>query len=57
MTCDLCGNSAACLQKEFEGRELDICEDCWCPLAENAGDKGQTREILDGLDEYEERAV
>jgi hypothetical protein len=57
MTCDLCGNAAACLQKEFEGRELDICEVCWCPLADNAGDQARLREILDGLEEYEETTV
>jgi ribosome-binding protein aMBF1 (putative translation factor) len=57
MTCDLCGNAAACLQKEFEGRELDICEVCWCPLAENLVEKRRAQAMLDDLEEYEETTI
>jgi hypothetical protein len=57
MTCDLCGNAAACLQKEFEGRELDICEVCWCPLAENLAEKRRAQPAPGDLEEYEETTI
>jgi len=28
------------LQKEIEGREYDICSECWAPLAERLKGKG-----------------
>jgi hypothetical protein len=39
--CDLCGESKECLQKEIEGREYDICAECWDPLAEKLKGKGR----------------
>jgi hypothetical protein len=27
--CDLCVQAKACLQKEIDGKEFDICADCW----------------------------
>ncbi len=42
-TCDLCGMAKDCLQKEIEGREYDICSDCWNPLAQKLRGKGRAR--------------
>ncbi len=46
--CDLCGESRDCLQKEIEGKEYDICSECWNPLAEKLRRKGRpiNREIV-----------
>jgi len=47
--CDLCGQAKECLQKEIDGREFDICADCWRPLEEKLKGKGRvkkTREIV-----------
>ena len=46
--CDLCGEAKECLQKEIEGREYDICADCWKPIAERLKGKGRVfrREIV-----------
>jgi ribosome-binding protein aMBF1 (putative translation factor) len=41
--CDLCGQSKECLQKEIEGKEYDICTECWTPLAEKLKGKGTTK--------------
>jgi hypothetical protein len=41
--CDLCGQARECLQKEIEGREFDICADCWRPLEEKLKGKGRVR--------------
>jgi hypothetical protein len=32
--CDLCGESKNCLQKEIEGKEYDICSECWNRFAQ-----------------------
>ena len=42
-TCDLCGKASECLQKEIDGKEYDICSECWNPLAQKL--KGKGREI------------
>ncbi len=49
MTCDLCGEAKDCLQKEIDGKEYDICSECWNPLAKKLRRKGRakTREIVD----------
>lgn len=39
--CDLCGQSKECLQKEIDGREFDICAECWRPLEEKLKGKGR----------------
>ncbi len=46
--CDLCGETKNCLQKEIEGKEYDICSECWTPLAERLKGKGRpkTRETV-----------
>jgi len=45
--CDLCGHAGECLQKEIEGREFDICADCWRPLEEKLKGKGRVRRQRD----------
>jgi ribosome-binding protein aMBF1 (putative translation factor) len=54
MRCDLCGTTAKCVQKEIEGKEFDICERCWQPLAEKLSGKGRLTETLEEMEEYEE---
>src|SRR5260370_36516618 len=47
--CDLCGEAKDCLQKEIDGKEYDICSECWNPLAEKLKGKGRaqkSREIV-----------
>jgi len=41
--CDLCGNARDCLQKEIDGKEYDICDECWNPLAQKLKGKGRTK--------------
>jgi hypothetical protein len=38
--CDWCGQPKECLQKEIDGREFDICADCWNPIEEKLKGKG-----------------
>ncbi len=39
--CDLCGEAKHCLEKEIEGREYDICAECWNALAQKLQGKGR----------------
>ena len=41
--CDLCGQSRECSLRQIEGREYDICADCWTPLAEKLKGKGRVK--------------
>ena len=41
ITCDLCGKANDCLQKEIEGKEYDICSECWELLAQKLKGKGR----------------
>ncbi len=41
--CDLCGQAKNCEQKEIEGREHDICLECWKPLEEKLKGKGRKK--------------
>ncbi len=43
MLCDFCGQAKECVQKEIDGREFDICADCWRPLEEKLKGKGRVR--------------
>jgi ribosome-binding protein aMBF1 (putative translation factor) len=43
ITCDLCGEAKDCLQKEIEGKEYDICSECWNPFAQKLRGKGRVR--------------
>jgi ribosome-binding protein aMBF1 (putative translation factor) len=50
--CDLCGEAKECLQRVIDGKEFDICADCWRPLEEKRKGKGpakKTREIVSCL--------
>jgi hypothetical protein len=40
--CDLCGQAKECSTREIEGKEYDICADCWNPLAEKLAGKGRS---------------
>src|ERR1700682_5662914 len=39
--CDLCSQAKECLQKEIDGKEYDICSQCWSALAEKLSGKGR----------------
>ncbi len=39
--CDLCGEAKRCRQREIEGKEYDVCSDCWKPIAEKLKGKGR----------------
>ena len=41
--CDWCGQAKECLQKEIDGRQFDICADCWRPIEEKLKDKGRPK--------------
>lgn len=43
ITCDLCGEAKDCLQKEIEGKEYDICAECWKPLEQKLRGKGRVK--------------
>ena len=43
ITCDLCGKAKDCLQKEIDGKEYDICTECWQPLAQKLEGKGREK--------------
>jgi hypothetical protein len=43
ISCDLCGEVKECLQKEIDGREFDICSECWRPVEEKLRGKGRVR--------------
>jgi len=42
IVCNLCDEVKDCLQKEIEGKEYDICTQCWDPLAQKLSRKGRT---------------
>jgi hypothetical protein len=39
--CDMCDQPKKCTSREIEGREYDICADCWRPLAMKLAGKGR----------------
>jgi len=41
--CDLCGEAKECSPKQIEGKEYDICSDCWTPLANKLEGKGRVK--------------
>lgn len=41
--CDLCGQAKECRQREIEGKEYDICAECWSPFTEKLKGKGRIR--------------
>jgi hypothetical protein len=46
ITCDLCGEAKDCLQKEIEGKEYDICSECWKPLKHRLRGKGRAKKEM-----------
>jgi len=47
INCDLCGKEKECSPRQIEGREYDLCAECWEPLAEKLKGKGhKTSEIV-----------
>lgn len=40
--CDMCGQKKNCRLREIEGKEYDICSDCWTPIAAKLKGKGRT---------------
>lgn len=43
ITCDLCGKAKDCSQKEIDGKEYDMCSECWQPLARKLKGKGRVK--------------
>jgi len=41
IACDLCGKEKDCLQREIDGKEYDICSECWELLAQKLMGKGR----------------
>jgi hypothetical protein len=41
--CDLSGEAKDCLQKEIEGKEYDICSECWNSFAQKLRGKGRAK--------------
>ena len=41
--CDLCGEAKQCQPKEIEGKEYDVCRDCWNPLTQKLKGKGRSK--------------
>ena len=41
--CDLCGEARDCRQKEIDGKEYDICSECWNPFAQKLRGKGRVK--------------
>ncbi len=39
--CDLCSEAKDCQQREIEGKEYDICSECWEPFAQRLKGKGR----------------
>ena len=46
ITCDLCSEVKDCSQKEIEGKEYDICSECWKPLEEKLRGKGRAKKEI-----------
>ena len=57
MYCDICAEPKECVQKEIDGKEYDICEHCWRPLADKLRGKGRLRGSFEELEEYVETTV
>lgn len=39
--CDLCGKKKNCRPRKIEGKEYDICSECWTPIAKKLKGKGR----------------
>ena len=61
-SCDLCGKAAPCVQKEIDGREFDLCSNCWDVLKEKLSGKGRPKKTVEepeesSAEEYDEIAT
>jgi hypothetical protein len=45
--CDLCGEAKECLPRHIEGKEYDICSECWSPFAQKLKGKGRKARELE----------
>ena len=43
IVCDLCGQGKTCLQININGKEYDVCNECWNPYAEKLKGKGRRK--------------
>jgi ribosome-binding protein aMBF1 (putative translation factor) len=43
IVCDLCGQARECLQKDIDGKEYDVCAECWESLAVKLKGKGRVQ--------------
>ena len=43
ITCDLCGKAKDCSQKEIDGKEYDLCSECWDGLDQKLKGKGREK--------------
>ena len=43
--CDLCDQTRECLPKNIEGKQYDICSECWNTLASKLIGKGDTNKV------------
>jgi len=41
--CDVCGQTKVCTARQIEGKEYDICAECWNPLSEKLKGKGRVK--------------
>jgi len=41
MICDLCGQTKKCFERQIDGKQYDICADCWEPIAAKLKGKGR----------------
>ena len=41
--CDLCNEIRDCTQKEIDGKEYDICSECWNSLSAKLSGKGRSK--------------
>jgi ribosome-binding protein aMBF1 (putative translation factor) len=43
IVCDLCGEAKDCTAREIEGKEYDICSECWEQIATKLRGKGRVQ--------------
>ena len=41
LDCALCGQTKDCLQKVIDGKEYDVCSDCWETISKQLQGKGR----------------
>ena len=53
LCCELCGEATECVQKQVDGDELNVCDQCWCPPAVVPGGKVEAKTPSETPDEEE----